>query len=201
MGKISLSPNNDYCPQTLFLYGTYDQQKKADFGLFCWFSYFWDKEMGVMCCIGGNKTTLENIRRDKVFSANIVTENLLAEADYLGCVSGTNPNKMDINLEIGKGAVLDVPILDNSPVIFELEVTDFIEKDDGTVMLCKIRNVLQDESLSSDESVAEKLLKIRPVKTTAQTYLSYEGKNLGGWGEPMKRLDNDVVSNTKFNLP
>ncbi len=201
MGKISLSPNNDYCPQTLFLYGTYDQQKKADFGLFCWFSYFWDKEMGVMCCIGGNKTTLENIRRDKVFSANIVTENLLAEADYLGCVSGTNPNKMDINLEIGKGAVLDVPILDNSPVIFELEVTDFIEKDDGTVMLCKIRNVLQDESLSSDESVAEKLLKIRPVKTTAQTYLSYEGKNLGRWGEPMKRLDNDVVSNTKFNLP
>ena len=201
MGKISLSPNNDYCPQTLFLYGTYDQQKKADFGLFCWFSYFWDKEMGVMCCIGGNKTTLENIRRDKVFSANIVTENLLAEADYLGCVSGTNPNKMDIDLEIGKGAVLDVPILDNSPVIFELEVTDFIEKDDGTVMLCKIRNVLQDESLSSDEGVAEKLLKIRPVKTTAQTYLSYEGKNLGGWGEPMKRLDNDVVSNTKFNLP
>lgn len=201
MGKISLSPNNDYCPQTLFLYGTYDQQKKADFGLFCWFSYFWDKEMGVMCCIGGNKTTLENIRRDKVFSANIVTENLLAEADYLGCVSGTNPNKMDINLEIGKGAVLDVPILDNSPVIFELEVTDFIEKDDGTVMLCKIRNVLQDDSLSSDESVAEKLLKIRPVKTTAQTYLSYEGKNLGRWGEPMKRLDNDVVSNTKFNLP
>lgn len=201
MGKISLSPNNDYCPQTLFIYGTYDQQKKADFGLFCWFSYFWDKEMGVMCCIGGNKTTLENIRRDKVFSANIVTENLLAEADYLGCVSGTNPNKMDIDLEIGKGAVLDVPILDNSPVIFELEVTDFIEKDDGTVMLCKIRNVLQDESLSSDEDVAEKLLKIRPVKTTAQTYLSYEGKNLGGWGEPMKRLDNDVVSNTKFNLP
>lgn len=201
MGKISLSPNNDYCPQTLFLYGTYDQQKKADFGLFCWFSYFWDKEMGVMCCIGGNKTTLENIRRDKVFSANIVTEDLLAEADYLGCVSGTNPNKMDIDLEIGKGAVLDVPIMNDSPVIFELEVTDFIEKDDGTVMLCKIRNVLQDESLSSDESVAEKLLKIRPVKTTAQTYLSYEGKNLGGWGEPMKRLDNDVVSNTKFNLP
>lgn len=201
MGKISLSPNNDYCPQTLFLYGTYDQQKKADFGLFCWFSYFWDKEMGVMCCIGGNKTTLENIRRDKVFSANIVTEDLLAEADYLGCVSGTNPNKMDIDLEIGKGAVLDVPILNDSPVIFELEVTDFIEKDDGTVMLCKIRNVLQDESLSSDEGVAEKLLKIRPVKTTAQTYLSYEGKKLGGWGEPMKRLDNDVVSNTKFNLP
>ncbi len=192
MGKISSPPNNDYCPQTLFLYGTYDQQKKADFGLFCWFSYIWDKELGVMCCIGGNKLTLENIRRDRVFSANIVTEGILAEADYLGCVSGTDPDKMNIDLEIGKGEVLDVPVLNDSPVTFELEVTDFIEKDDGTIMLCKIRNVLQDESLSSDESVAEKLLKIRPVKTTAQTYLGYDGKNLGRWGEPMKTLNKNM---------
>jgi flavin reductase (DIM6/NTAB) family NADH-FMN oxidoreductase RutF len=145
-----------------------------------------------MCCIGGNKLTLENIRRDRVFSANIVTEGILAEADYLGCVSGTDPDKMNIDLEIGKGEVLDVPVLNDSPVTFELEVTDFIEKDDGTIMLCKIRNVLQDESLSSDESVAEKLLKIRPVKTTAQTYLGYDGKNLGRWGEPMKTLNKNM---------
>ena len=62
----------------------------------------------------------------------------------------------------------------------------------GTIILCKIRNVLQDESLSSDESVAEKLLKIRPVKTTAQTYLGYDGKNLGRWGEPMKTLNKNM---------
>ncbi len=28
MSKISLKPNNDYCPQTLFLYGTYDEKGK-----------------------------------------------------------------------------------------------------------------------------------------------------------------------------
>ena len=26
MSKISISPTNDYCPQTLFLYGTYDDE-------------------------------------------------------------------------------------------------------------------------------------------------------------------------------
>jgi len=189
MGKISLKPYNDYCPQTLFLYGTRDEQGNPDFGLFCWFSYIWaDGEMGVMCCIGGDKPTKTNIMRDKIFSASIVTENLLKEADYLGCVSGKNPDKMKIGLDIGRGAVLDVPVLNDSPVIFELEATDFIEKDGSTVILCKIRNVLQDESLSSDETFEQKLMRIAPVKTTCKHYFSYQGKDLGAWGEPMKKL-------------
>ena len=109
MGKISLKPYNDYCPQTLFLYGTYDENGNPDFGLFCWFSYIWDGEMGVMCCIGGDKTTVRNIKRNKIFSANLVTEELLNVADYMGIVSGNNPDKMKIGLDIGKGEVLDVP--------------------------------------------------------------------------------------------
>ncbi len=188
MGKISLKPYNNYCPQTLFLYGTYDENGKPDFGLFCWFSYIWDKEMGVMCCIGGNKPTKDNIRRNKIFSASIVTEELLGIADYLGNVSGTNPDKMKIGLDIGKGAVLDVPIINNSPVVFELEATDFIEKEGSTVILCKMRNVLQDESLSSDESFEQKLMRIAPIRTTCKHYFSYQGKDLGGWGEPMKTV-------------
>ena len=188
MGKISLKPYNDYCPQTLFLYGTYDANGKPDFGLFCWFSYIWDGEMGVMCCIGGNKPTLENIKRNKIFSANIVTEELLSIADRFGHVSGNNPEKMNIKLNMGKGEVLDVPVLNDSPVIFELEVTDFIQKHDGTIMLCKMRNVLQDESLSSDETFEQKLMRIRPVKTTCKHYFSYEGRDLGAWGEPGKTL-------------
>ena len=194
MGKISLKPNNDYCPQTLFLYGTYDEQGNPDFGLFCWFSYIWDGELGVMCCIGGNKLTRDNIVRDKVFSANLVTEELLSVADYLGCVSGNDPDKMKIDLNIGKGGLLNVPILNNSPVNFELEVTDFIEKHDGLVMLCKIKNVLQDESLSADESVVSKLSRIAPIRTTAKTYLGYDGSDLGAWGEPMKKI---MRENTK----
>ena len=188
MGKKSLKPYNDYCPQTLFLYGTYDENGKPDFGLFCWFSYIWDGEMGVMCCIGGNKPTLENIKRNKIFSANIVTEELLGVADHFGHVSGKDPGKMNVKLNMGKGEVLNVPVLNDSPVNFELEVTDFIQKHDGTVMLCKMRNVLQDDSLSSDETFEQKLMRIRPVKTTCKHYFSYEGKDLGAWGEPRKAL-------------
>ena len=189
MSKVSLNPTHDFCPQTLFLYGTYDDQGKADFGLFCWFSYIWDDALGVMACIGGSKLTKENIHRNRVFSANLVTEPLLPLADYLGNIPGHSPEKKNLSLEIEEGRVLPVPVLTASPVAFELEVKEFIPLKDGEVMLCSIRNVLQDESLT-DPAVdsPDKLAAIAPVHTTCNHYFSWGGTNLGAWGEPMAKL-------------
>ena len=185
MNKTSIAPTNDYCPQTLFLYGTYDDEGKPDFGLFCWFSYIWDDELGVMACIGGEKLTKENIHKRRVFSANLVTESLLPLADYFGNTDGRNPDKMNREIQIGKGAVLPVPVLEASPVSYELEVKQFIPLKDGEVMLCRIRNVLQDDLLAKGPgSSAEKLAAIAPVRTTCNRYFSWNGADLGAWGEP-----------------
>ena len=190
MKKISLKPTNDYCPQTLFLYGTYDENGKPDFGLFCWFSYTWEKELGVMACIGGSKRTKDNIHKSRVFSANLVTEKMLPMADYMGVVDGNKPEKMEgLDLEIEKGQVLPVPVLMDSPVTFELEVKEFLPMQDGEVMLCAIRNVLQDETLGDEARTStEKLAEIAPVQTTCSRYFSWKGENLGAWGEPMKQF-------------
>ena len=189
MSKTSMKPTNDFCPQTLFLYGTYDDEGRADFGLFCWFSYIWDGELGVMACIGGNKLTRENIHKRKVFSANLVTEKLLPLADYLGNTAGHSPEKMKLNLETEEGKILPVPVLTASPVNFELEVKQFIPLQDGEVMLCAIRNVLQDDLLAKGEGASpEKLNAIAPVHTTCQRYFSWNGKSLGAWGGPMSDI-------------
>ena len=180
MSKTSLSPTNDFCPQTLFLYGTYDDEGKPNFGLFCWFSYTWNGELGVMACIGGSKLTKENIHKRKVFSANLVTENLLPLADYLGNTAGHSPEKARLDIKTEEGRVLPVPVLTASPVNYELEVMQFIPLHDGEVMLCKIRNILQDDALAKGAgSAAEKLAAIAPVHTTCQTYFSWSGTALG----------------------
>lgn len=189
MSKVSLKPTNDFCPQTLFLYGTYDVEKRPDFGLFCWFSYTWDGELGVMCCIGGDKLTKENIHRNRIFSASLVTEELLPIADYFGTTNGHDSGKMNVDIKIGEGQVLPVPIVEASPVVFELEVKEFVQLHDGEVIVCKIRNVLQEEALTDpNKSAQEKLAAIRPVKTTCQTYFGFDGSRLGAWGEPGKKL-------------
>ena len=188
MNKVSIKePTNDFCPQTLFLYGTYGDNHEPNFGLFCWFSYIWDTELGVMACIGDEKLTKERIHKHKVFSANLVTEDILPLADYFGNTDGHDPAKMKIDVDIEKGRVLDVPVLTKSPVSFELEVKQFIPLDDGEVMLCKVRNTLQDEDLTrADIPLAEKLKRVSPVHTTCSTYFGWDGRIMGGWGEPMK---------------
>jgi flavin reductase (DIM6/NTAB) family NADH-FMN oxidoreductase RutF len=189
MSKISLSPTNDFCPQSLFLYGTYDDEGKANFGLFCWFSYVWDSELGVMACIGGSKLTKANIHRTKVFSANLVTEALLPLADLMGNTRGGSPEKAAAAPRLEAGRVLPVPVLTDSPVVFELEVKQFIPLHDGEVMLCAIRNVLQDETLADEAKTStEKLAEIAPVQTTCSRYFSWNGRDLGEWGEPRKKL-------------
>ena len=187
MSKVSMPLANDFCPQTLFLYGTYKEDGTPNFGLFCWFSYCWDGELGVMACIGGEKLTRDRIHANRVFSANLVTESILPLADYFGNTEGYTAGKMDIPLETTKGAALNVPVLAGSPLAFELEVFQSIPLDDSEVFLCKVRNVLADEALADKTaSLEQKMGAIAPVRTTCSTYFGWRGQTLGDWGEPGK---------------
>lgn len=182
MTKVSIPATNDFCPQALFLYGTYKEDGTPNFGLFCWISYCWDGELCIMACIGGEKLTKDRIRASGIFSANLVTEKLLPVADYLGNTEGYNPQKMNIALNTEPGKVLHVPTLSDSPVNFELEVKRTIPLDDGDIFQCRIRNVLWEEGLGDERPFEERLRLVAPVITTGETYFSV-GTPLGHWGQ------------------
>jgi flavin reductase (DIM6/NTAB) family NADH-FMN oxidoreductase RutF len=188
MSKLRVPVTNGFCPQTLFLYGTYKEDGTPNFGLFCWFSYNWNGGLGAMAAIGENKLTKDRICANGVFSANLVTEEMLPLADYLGNRSGYEADKMAFPLEVEKGQALNVPVLAASPVVFELEVDREVHlTDDSDVFLCKIRAVLHDGALENEnQSVAARIAAIRPVCTTCGTYFSWAGEPMGKWGEPGK---------------
>ena len=188
MKKISIGPENKYCPQALFLYGTYKEDGAPNFGLFCWFSYCWDSKLSVMACIGGNKLTKDRIREGKIFSANLVTEPLLPLADYLGNTKGYKKGKMDIPVETESGAVLNVPVLRDSPWVFELEVKQSIPLKGSDVFICKIRNTLIAEELADNSrSVEEKLRFTAPLIWLSSSgdgnYFSIDPASKGATGD------------------
>lgn len=183
--KISIGRDNKWCPRPLYLFGTFKEDGTPDFGLFCWFSYAWTDGLATMACIGENKLTLDRVRAAKVFSANLVTEATLPLADYFGSVSGYDSDKMSIPVNWEKGRTLDVPILTDCPVNFELEVRDLISLNDegSTVILCDIRDTLVDPMLA-DESIpsAERLRRMNPVTTAGNMeYWNWSGQYLGDW--------------------
>lgn len=192
MKKVSVSATNDICPQTLFVYGTMNDDGTPDFGLFCWFRYCWFDQLGVICAIGGSKRTLDNIRRNGVFSANLVVESNLPLADYFGTADGRDKDKMDVAVEWEKGAELAVPILCSSPISFELEVDKQIAtgENDETVLLCRIRNTLKDESLVNSSMTPEEIFKATAAVRTcvAEDYWSWDGRHLGKWHERAKEV-------------
>ena len=196
MKKVSVFATNDLCPQTLFVYGTMNEDNTPDFGLFCWFSYCWIEHLGVICAIGGSKRTLENIRRTGVFSANIVVENNLPLAEYFGTADGRDGDKMDVPVEWEKGAALNVPILCSSPISFELEVDKEIStgERDETVLICRIKNTLKDENLVESSMTSEEILKaVAAVRTCIDyDYWSWDGRHLGKWHERAKEIKPDV---------
>lgn len=196
MKKVSVPATNDVCPQTLFVYGTMNEDHTPDFGLFCWFSYCWFDQLGVICAIGGSKRTLENIRRNKVFSANLVVENNLPLADYFGTADGRDGDKMDIPFEWEPGAELDVPTLCSSPLSFELEAVQEIAtgERDETVLLCHIRNTLKDEALTASGMTPEEMLKATAAVRTCidNDYWAWDGRHLGKWHERAKEIKRDV---------
>ena len=191
--KKSIPISNHFCPQTLFIYGTYKEDRTPNFGLFCWFSYYFDREMGVMACIGGNKLTRDRIHETKVFSANLVTEELLPLADYFGNIEGYSEGKMRVPVETEKGRLLNVPVLAKSPWVFELEVDRSLPLEGGEVLLCKIRNVLAEELLCDETLSLEKRMEtVRPVHSIRQSYFRWNGTEFGSWGEPMQKVLNDL---------
>lgn len=191
--KKSIPISNHFCPQTLFIYGTYKEDGTPNYGLFCWFSYYFDREMGVMACIGGNKLTRDRIHETKVFSANLVTEELLPLADYFGNIEGYSEGKMRVPVETEKGRLLNVPVLAKSPWVFELEVDRSLPLEGGEVLLCKIRNVLAEELLCDETLSLEKRMEtVRPVHSIRQSYFRWDGTEFGPWGEPMQRVLNDL---------
>ena len=196
MKKVSVPATNDLCPQTLFVYGTKNEDGTPDFGLFCWFSYCWFDQLGVICAIGGSKRTLENIRRNKVFSANLVVEDNLPLADYFGTADGRDGDKMDIEVAWEQGAVLDVPVLCSSPFCFELEVDKEISTGESneTVLLCRIKNTLKAEKLTDSSMTSEEIFKsVAAVRTCVDyDYWSWDGKHLGKWHERAKEIKADV---------
>ena len=197
MAKRKIPVHNDFCPQALYLYGTTKEDGTPNFGLFCWFSYTSmvtedGEEMGVMCCIGGDKLTKDLILKNGIFSANLVSEEMLPLADYYGCVNGReNPDKMRILPTVEQGQTLPVPTIAESPVSYELRVVQEIKLGGGSsVFLCRIAGVTaKEELLDKEKPLMERFLWAAPVLCPGEErYCSVTGRDLGLWGEPMQKL-------------
>ena len=114
----------------------------------------------VMVSLVKTHYTNKGIKDTKTLSINIVSEEMLKKADYVGSVSGSKQDKSDVfEYHIGEAGA---PIINTAPVVMECKVEDNYETDNFDNFIMPIANTyVQEENL--DEKGKIDYTKFNPV--------------------------------------
>ena len=165
MKRKSVDPIYSMCVQPSFIIGTRNEDGSDNFAPITWVSATHEEGDGYLLVISmsGTKRTKQNVIRTGLFSANLVSTEMLPLMDYFGSKHGKDGKKDDIQYGVSRGEVLDVPTLDESPWVYECEVSKSVETGDSTTFFCRIRNIQMDERLSPKNIFDVDLTVLNPV--------------------------------------
>ena len=165
MKRKSVKPIYSMCVQPSFIIGTNNEDGTPNFAPITWLSVTHEEGDGYLLVISmfGTKKTKQNVIRTGLFSANLVSREMLPLMDYFGTKSARDGQKNDISYDVSRGEVLDIPTLDESPWVYECEVARTVETGDSTTFFCYIRNIQMDERLSPKDVFDIDLTVLDPV--------------------------------------
>ena len=183
MKRKSVDPIYSMCVQPSFIIGTKNEDGTDNFAPITWVSVTHKEGDGYLLVISmfGSKRTKQNVIRTGIFSANLVSTDMLPLMDYFGSKHAKDGKKNDMEYGVSRGAVLDVPTLDESPWVYECEVARSVETGDSTTFFCHIKNIQMDERLSPKDTFDIDLTVLDPVIYSGK-YHSL-GKMLGEIGD------------------
>ena len=165
MKRKSIGTQYSMCVQPAFIIGTTNEDGSSNFAPITWISVACEKgkEYLLMVSMFGTKITKQNVKRTGLLSANLVSRDMLALMDYFGTRSAKNGKKDAMKYGVGRGEVLDVPTLDDSPWVYECEVEKSVETGESTTFFCRIRNVQIDERCDFKDTFSIDLTQLDPV--------------------------------------
>ena len=181
--RRSVDPKYSMCVQPSFIIGTNNEDGSENFAPITWASATHEDgdQYLFVISMAGTKMTKKNVLRTGVFSANLVSIDMLSLMDYFGSKHAKDGAKNDISYEVVRGEELDVPVLNESRWVYECEVARTVETGDSTTFFCHIRNIQMDERLECEDIFDIDLTVLDPVIYSGK-YHSI-GKTLGKIGD------------------
>lgn len=128
------------------------------------------------------------IKKSGKFCINLISEDLVYATDYCGVRSGRDENKFEtMKLKTQEATNFACPILKESPVVLECEVTQIIELGSHDMFLAKVLSVDVEENLI-DEKGRLDLQKGHLVAYSHGEYYKL-GEKIGKFGFSVKKKD------------
>ena len=163
--RRSVDPVYSMCVQPSFIIGTNNEDGTANFAPITWVSVTHEEGDGYLLVISmsGTKRTKQNVLRTGIFSANLVSTDMLPLMDYFGSRHAADGRKDGIEYAVSRGQVLDVPVLDQSRWVYECEVSRKLDTGDSTTFFCPVRNIQMYERLVCKDPFDVDLTVLDPV--------------------------------------
>lgn len=163
--RKNLGNKMQFLPLPVLILGTYDKDGKANAMNAAWGGIY-DYHQ-VYISLSPHKTT-ENLEITKAFTVSFATKNTAKIADYFGCVSGHDEDKIKrTGVHVTKSEFVNAPIIEEFPLCLECEVDSF---EDGN-LIGTVKNVSIDENyLNDDDTIDVEKMEIISYDMTDQTY-------------------------------
>jgi trans-aconitate 2-methyltransferase len=149
--------------------------------------------------------TNQGIKKNRAFSINIPSEDLLQKVDYVGLVSGKKSDKSRL-FEITLGELQTAPMINECPVSMECRLVNTIELPTHDIFIGEITSTYSEESVLKNSRID--ISRIRPIlfDMASRMYFSlghpigncWDDKNRGLFeSEPQKKESNSFQWNPK----
>lgn len=93
-----------------------------------------------------NKYSGRGLIQNKTFSVNMISKDMLVEADYVGIVSGEKVDKSEV-FTVFEGQLAGAPLIEESPIAMECELIETKEMETHITYFGKIKNTYCNECL------------------------------------------------------
>jgi len=121
----------------------------------------------IMVSLAKAHYTNQGIKQTGKLSVAIVSEDMLAKADYCGCVSGSKVDKSALfAYHLGESGA---PIIEEAPLVMECSVADVYETPGFESFICTIDNVYAEETVLNEAGKPD-YRKLKPVLFEMPTY-------------------------------
>ena len=133
-----------------------------------------------------NRHSYAILMQEKEFVINLTTEDLARATDWCGVRSGKDYNKFKkMGLTPGKASIVKAPIIEESPLCIECQVTEVKELGSHDMFIAKVVNVMADEKYMNEKG--EFRLQDSKLLTYSHGHYYKMGKEIGRFGFSVKK--------------
>ena len=162
--RTSYDPKFSMCVQPAFIIGTNNEDGTDNFAPITWVSVTCEQEDYLLVIsMFGTKTTKQNVIQTGRLSVNLVSRSILPLMDYFGTHHARDGKKDKMPYHVSRGVAVDVPVLDESPRVYECEVEKSVTVGTSTTFFCRIKNVQIDERVEAQDAFSIDLTQLDPV--------------------------------------